>query len=147
MDGGLMVKVKENKKKGSFYEYKFFAEAMKRGYEIFVPAGDHLPQDCHLVNSDNEVFRIQIKGTDTEYKKWKTPRYRIAAKTGRSKKVQRISCEKVDYLAAYIEPHDLFYIVPCEKIKATNLWVYPDMESSKGQFEKYKDYWSAFTEV
>ena len=32
-----MVKVKENKKKGSFYEYKFFAEAMKLWKREFMP--------------------------------------------------------------------------------------------------------------
>lgn len=147
MDGKLTEKCRHNKKRGTFYEYKFFSEAMKRGYEIFVPAGDHLPQDCHLVNSDNEIFRIQIKGTDTEVKKWKTSRYRISAKSGRggSSQHSKISCTKVDYLVAYVEPHDVFYIVPCSKIKAVNLWLYPNSLESQGQFEKYKEDWSVFT--
>ena len=145
MDGKSMEKHKGNKKKGSFYEYKFFSEAMKRGYEIFVPAGDHLPQDCHLVNTNDEVFRIQIKGTSSQYREAKTPRYRITAKVGSKKKgCQIISCDKVDFLAAYVENLDIFYIVPCDKISATNVWLYPDAKNSKGRFEKYKEDWSVF---
>lgn len=145
MDGKSMEKHKGNKKKGSFFEYKFFSEAMKRGYEIFVPAGDHLPQDCHLVNTHDEVFRIQVKGTYSAYRKCKSPRYRITAKVGNKKKECRmISCDKVDYLAAYVENHDVFYIVPCEKILTTSVWLYPDSKDSKGQFEIFKEAWSVF---
>ena len=86
MDGKLMEKHKGNKKKGSFYEYKFFSEAMKRGYEIFVPAGDHLPQDCHLVNANDEVFRIQIKGTSSEYKEAKNTPLSDHSKSRKQKK-------------------------------------------------------------
>ena len=53
------------KRKGSLYEQKFFSEALEHGLEVFVPLGDYLPQDCLVMNSAGKIFKVQIKGTET----------------------------------------------------------------------------------
>jgi hypothetical protein len=137
-----------NKRPGAVYEYQFFAKAMELGLEIFIPAGDHLPQDCHVVNEKGKVFRVQVKGTrapvgDGIYEKM--PRFRLSTGSGQSNKAS-IKCEDVDILAGYVAPLDTFYIIPCDKLTGVSTWVYPnDPESpDKHRFEKYRENWDAF---
>ena len=134
-----------NKRRGSFYEYKFFAEAMKKDLDVFVPAGDHLPVDCLVTNEKGTIFKVQVKGTCSKCLNNRvTPRYKVTAATGSKTKVP-IDCKKVDILAVYIEPHDIFYIIPCNVLgQRTSPWFYPETENSKGQFELYKEDWTLF---
>ena len=147
MDGGLKVSnTVDNKRAGAVYEYKFFAQAMGRGLEVFVPAGDHLPQDCHVVNEKGTVFRVQIKGTRTsvnEGNSRKIPRYRLSTGSGqKGKKV--IDCNEVDIVVGYIAPLDIFYILPCEILKGVTTWVYPGDPETKALTEKYRENWDVF---
>lgn len=134
-----------NKKNGSFYEYKFFAEAMGKDLDVFVPAGDHLPVDCLVTNRKGTVFKVQIKGTSAGHLHDRvTPRYKVVAATGSKTKVA-IDCKKVDILAAYIEPENIFYLIPCKVLgNRKSPWFYPVTENSKGQFESYKEDWTLF---
>tara|TARA_R110002012_G_scaffold320756_1_gene545410 strand:+ start:203 stop:625 length:423 start_codon:yes stop_codon:yes gene_type:complete len=138
-----------NKRPGAVYEYQFFAKAMALGLEIFIPAGDYLPQDCHVVNEKGKVFRVQVKGTRAPvgegiYKK--KPRFRLSTGSGvRSK--ESIKCENVDILAGYVAPLDTFYIIPCDKLTGVSTWVYPNDPADKHRFEKYRENWDAFKEA
>lgn len=138
--------VNNNKKSGSLYEYKFFAKAMDQGLEVFVPAGDHLPQDCHVVNSDGEVLRVQVKGTNVPVVRGASetfPRYRLCTSSRREDK-RPINCDEVDVLAGYIEPLDLFYIIPSKDLKSITSWFYPHNPKTKSPFEKYRENWGVF---
>lgn len=138
-----------NKRAGVLYEYEFFTRALKQSLEVFIPAGDHLPVDCLVVNSDEKIFRVQIKGTSKKYKdygdqKRNYDRYKVSAGTGQRSK-NPIDCIKVDILAVYIEPEDLFYIVPCESLGGTiGPWFYPTLTDTKAKYEVYKENWEPF---
>lgn len=133
-----------SKKAGVLYEYEFFTRALKNDLDVFIPAGDNLPQDCLCMNSDGEVFKVQVKGTNSAFmQSRKTARFKVTAATGSQKK-KPIDCEKVDILAVYIEPHDIFYLIPCLEIANISPWFYPELENSKGRYEKYKEKWDIF---
>lgn len=148
MDGGLMVN-SNNKKNGALYEYKFFAAAMDQGLEVFIPAGDHLPQDCHVVNNDGGVLRVQVKGTSVPIVQGaseKSPRYRLCTSSQRSIK-KPIDVNEVDVLAGYIEPLDVFYIIPSKDLKSVTSWLYPHNPKTKSHFEKFRENWGVFMEA
>lgn len=148
MDGGLMVN-SNNKKNGALYEYKFFAAAMDQGLEVFIPAGDHLPQDCHVVNNDGGVLRVQVKGTSVPIVQGaseKFPRYRLCTSSQRSIK-KPIDVNEVDVLAGYIEPLDVFYIIPSKDLKSVTSWLYPHNPKTKSHFEKFRENWGVFMEA
>ena len=138
-----------NKKNGALYEYKFFAAAMDQGLEVFIPAGDHLPQDCHVVNNDGGVLRVQVKGTSVPIVQGaseKSPRYRLCTSSQRSIK-KPIDVNEVDVLAGYIEPLDVFYIIPSKDLKSVTSWLYPHNPKTKSHFEKFRENWGVFMEA
>ena len=131
------------RRKGNFFEQKFFTEALSRGYEVFVPLGDYLPQDCLILNSAGKVFKIQIKGTQS--KRIKENKYAISTSFDQQSTRVPIDCTKVDVLVAYIEDKDVFYLFPCLELdgaKVINL--YPHRPDSKAKHEKYLDNWAIF---
>ena len=56
-----------------------------------------------------------------------------------------IDCTKVDIVAAYVEPEDTMYIIPCMELEnIKSLWLYAHNPDSKGKFEQYIDRWDLF---
>jgi hypothetical protein len=137
-----------NKKRGVFYEYRFFSNILDRGYELFIPAGEDLPVDCVVQNRAGKLFRVQIKGTSSpETKSRKEPRYKVLAGTGRKSKVS-IDCTKVDILCAYVEPVDAWYIIPCMELNNTlSVWFYPHSGQSTAHTEQFRENWDLFKTV
>ena len=134
-----------NKSVGTAWEYEFFARILDLGYDLFIPAGDNLPQDCIVGNSAGKLFKVQIKGTTrTCPDKRNTPRYKICAGSGAKSKVP-IDCTKVDLLAVYIAPKNLWYLIPCLELNGSvGCWFYPDKEDSQARLECFKDNWGYF---
>jgi hypothetical protein len=129
-----------SKRDGTNYEYQFVARALKHNLDVFMPVGEHLPQDCLVMNGAGTIFKTQIKGTATMgcYK------YKVMASTGNSSKTP-LDCHKVDILVAYIEPFDIFYIIPCLALDGTLApGFYPHNEKSRGKYERYKEAWGLF---
>ncbi len=134
----------DNKLMGALYEQRFILECMERGLHVFSPVEEGLPQDVLVMNSESRVFNVQIKGTAVEVKKWESSRYRITAGYG-SKSKSALDCNAVDILAAHVDP-DVWYIIPCEELKAVSVWLYPHANNSAGQYESYLERWDLFTE-
>lgn len=135
-----------NKKVGNAWEYDFFARALSLGLDVFIPAGDHLPVDCHVVNKDGKIYRVQCKGTgvNNKTKGECRDRYKIVAATGNHVKTP-IDCDKVDVMACYIEPCKVWYLVPCPALGGMKgMWFYPNYEDSKSKYASYKENWSIF---
>ena len=111
------------------YEYKFFSKILEKGYDLFIPAGDNLPIDCIVQNGAGNLYKVQIKGTASENReggRTGKKRYKVLAATGQSSKTS-IDCTKVDILAAYVEPVNTWYIIPCLEIGAKSVWFYPQI--------------------
>ena len=139
-----------NKAGGTVYEYKFFSKILELGYDLFTPAGDNLPIDCIVQNGAGKLYKVQVKGTASENRegghRTGKKRYKVLAATGQSSKMS-IDCTKVDILAAYVEPVDTWYIIPCLEISAKSVWFYPHIENSKAMTERYKEQWDLFKKL
>ena len=140
-----------NKAKGVVFEYKFFSKVLELGYDVFIPAGDNLPIDCIVQNGAGRLYKVQIKGTASENRESgrnKTARrYKVLAATGQSSK-EALDCTKVDILAAYVEPVDSWYIIPCLELSGTkSVWFYPHFQDSKSKTAKYLECWDLFKKL
>lgn len=134
------------KRTGSLYEQSFFLEALKNDLEVFAPIGDYLPQDCIVMNRAGRVFKVQIKGTACLIKTCKggKGRYMITASSGNDMK-KSIDCQKVDILAAYVDPTDSWYLIPSLQLdNAVRISLYPHNSNSKAKHEKFLENWEVF---
>ena len=135
------------KSKGTLYEQLFFCEALSRNHEVFVPIGEHLPQDCLLMNRAGKIFRVQIKGTeDKSISKTKggLGRYMVSTSTGNSVKTP-IDPSKVDVVAAYVASIPTWYIIPILSIdNAIRISLYPHNPKSKAKHERFIENWDYF---
>ena len=116
-----------------------------------MPAGDNLPIDCIVQNGAGKLYKVQIKGTNSESREGgrnaKSKRYKILAATGQSSKMS-IDCTKVDILAAYVEPVDAWYIIPCMELNnSLSVWFYPHSGESTAHTEQFRENWDLFKTV
>jgi hypothetical protein len=52
------------------------------------------------------------------------------------------TAEEIDFLAAYIVPLDLWYVVPVKAFAPSKcVRFYPEQENSRGRYEKYREAW------
>ncbi len=135
------------KRLGYIYEQEFFTQALRHGLEVFTPLGDHLPQDCIVVNAAGKKFNVQVKGTEKAKLSDKTRairRYKFSCTTGRAVK-KPLDCTKVDVVAVYCDDIRIWYLIPCMAIDgAVTIAVYPHVKDSKAKHEKFKENWEIF---
>jgi hypothetical protein len=91
---------------GTYAEYKFAAECIKRGYEVSFPLKDSSIYDC-IIDDGNKVHKIQVKATAKKilYENRKT----IQVPLQNNK--QQYTPAKVDYFAIWSEFFNGFFIV------------------------------------
>ena len=135
----------ENKRQGTLYEKKFVVRALEEGLDPHPCPGEYLAHDYLVTNRAGDVFKVQIKGTQitaSDERRGPSERFRITAGHGANKEV--LDCATVDVLAAYIEPYDAWYLIPCLKVRAKSVWFYPGNEKSKAQYEQFRENWDYF---
>ena len=137
------------KQTGTLYESMFMPACLGKGLHPHDTLGDYLQHDLLVMNDAGCVFKVQVKGTNSAISdRLVMPKYRITAKHGSkvSKKgsLGAIDCTKVDVLAAYVEPLDVWYLIPCLAIVNMAVWLFPHNPKSKARYEKYKDNWDCF---
>lgn len=131
---------------GTAWEYEFYARALEKGLDVFIPAGDGLPVDCHVVNSAGTIYRVQCKGTGVNNKTDEDyhDRFKIIAATGNNSKTP-IDCTKVDIVACYLAPIKIWYFVPCLELEGSvSMWFFPSKSDSKSRYARFKENWDVF---
>lgn len=133
--------MKNTKRRGSQYEAAFVTQALKRGLDILEPYGDYMPYDIMVQNADGRIQRVQVKGTSSQIKN--KPGYKVIAASGNATKTP-INPDEVDVLAAYVEPEDVWYLIPVVKLTG-NVSVYLNPHSKvNGRYEVWKEAWNVF---
>ena len=118
---------------------QFFAyRALEEGLHVAQPLGDNLPYDL-LVDSGQEILRLQIKTTTTEVE-GKPGKFGFALQHGGNG--SSYQDDTVDFFGLVVLPLRTIYIVPKSsmdgRIKA---YVYPNNSESVGRLERYKENW------
>jgi hypothetical protein len=125
----------DRKRQGEWAEVCFIAAAMRRGLVVSRPYGDSAHYDL-LVDSRGRLSRVQVKSVRIAHKN----AYRISC--GRGMKYKRsYSSEEADFIAAYVIPHDTWYIIPVHEIfPRKTIRVCPQQPSTR-LLEKYREAW------
>ena len=131
------------KRRGEAAEAAFLARATSMGFRVCTPWGESERYDLVIDYGHGRFYRIQAKCTEL----FADRRYRVK-NGGHSDAVY--TPEETDFIAAYVTPLDLWYIVPIEAAGTRkSLRFYPHgarrrngrIVPSKGLLEKYKNAW------
>ena len=129
------------KRRGSQYEAAFVTQALKRGLDILEPVGDYMIYDLMVSNSAGRIQRVQVKGTSSQIKN--KPGYKVIAASGNLKKVP-LNPDEVDVLAVYVEPCDVWYLIPVRKLDGgVSVYLNPATKVN-AKYEVWKEAWNVF---
>jgi len=127
------------KRKGELAELQFTLKAASLGFAVSRPYGDSEPYDL-VVGSGSRLLRIQVKSVFT------TARWGYSVAVARKRRHRHIqySADEIDFIAAYVVPHDAWYLVPVSEITGrAHIRLYPAGARKRGgaAFEKYREAW------
>jgi hypothetical protein len=128
-----------SKRKGQMAELIFVLKALSMGFAVCKPYGDSEAYDL-VVGERNRMLRIQVKSVFTS-KRWG---YTVAVARKRLHRHIQYTADEIDFIAAYVVPHDAWYIIPVEEVlNLSNIRLYPEGTRKKdgGYFEKYREAW------
>jgi hypothetical protein len=124
------------KRRGEWAELQFMAKAAKFGLLISKPWGEMARYDM-VIEAGERFVRVQVKSTisrrDGLY-------YMCGVKPSNTGKPYQLG--EFDFLAAYVIPEDIWYIIPAELVvtgKMRAILLYPSSPSSK--YGPYKEAW------
>jgi len=119
------------KKAGEQVEAKFLDKVTGMGLSVAKPWGDSDRYDL-IVDSGRHLWRVQVKSTRYAGEK----RFSITARGC----TEAYTSEEIDFLAAYIVPLDVWYLVPVKAFAPSKcLRFYPEGNNSRGRYEKYRE--------
>jgi len=132
------MRIRKPKERGEWAELLFMAKAAELGFKLSKPWGESAPYDV-AIELHGRFLRVQVKSTMARHRfmrtHYKQNMYVIDARRN-SDRPYRVS--DFDFLAAYIIPEDLWYIVPAGlAIRRKTMCVIPGGKRNRnGQFEE-----------
>lgn len=122
------------KRRGEWVELQFMARAASYGLKLCKPWGDTAPYDV-TVEHGTGFHRVQVKSTmHLRAKHWWACQL-----TNRGYKI-----DDFDYLAVYIIPKDVWYIIPWVTI-AGRTGIHFDSRRPQGKYRQYREAWHLLT--
>jgi hypothetical protein len=128
------------KRKGELVELIFVVKATGLGFAVSKPYGDSEPYDL-VVEANGRLLRVQVKSAFT------THRQGYSVSTARHRRGQlphKYSARDIDFIAAYVAPHQVWYIVPVKETATRgHIFLYPmgAKNTQGGRYEKYREAW------
>lgn len=128
------------KRKGELAELAFVLAAASNGLVVSKPYGESMPYDF-IVQNDERLLRVQVKASFSA----RRDGYYFSLTNSPRRRLHRCYTEKeIDFLAAYVGPHDAWYIVPHHVIRnITSMVICPGAQGkqSGARFEIYREAW------
>ena len=133
------------KRMGELAELAFMYRAASEGIGVARPYGDSHPYDF-LVQHGRRLARVQVKSCFTIQRRMGFPI--IVCRHG-WKGVDLYTLEEIDFIAAYVAPHQAWYVIPIEALKGSkSIRLYPGGKNHRfGAFyEDYREAWHLLKE-
>lgn len=106
------MRIRKPKERGEWAELLFMAKAAELGFKLSKPWGESAPYDV-VIDLRGRFVRVQVKSTMARVRfmrtHYKQNMYEIHARRNSGRPYQ---VSDFDFLAVYIIPEDLWYIVP-----------------------------------
>ncbi len=141
---GEAVTCREASRWGELGELAFVLKAASVGISASKPFSDHRPYDF-LVEHGQRLLRVQVKSVFTSQGGPYRYGFSVAvSKRPRSGKRVTYTADQIDFIVAFVAPHDAWYVIPVDAIKGrTFIRFYPGgaTRSDAGRFEPYREAW------
>ncbi len=125
------MKIKHAKRRGEWAELRFMACASEQGLQVSKPWGEMAHYDV-AVEYEARFLRVQVKSTIFKDRGG----YSCSVRGSKGPYVGNA----FDFLAAYVIPENLWYIIPAAKFKMQgSVALYPNLKNSK--YGPYKEAW------
>lgn len=131
--------IKDKKERGEWAESVFIARAKEYGLPVSKPQGDSTSFDC-VVGRPGKFVAVQVKSTIATLEKGTG----YNCSTCSSHKAYRAGA--FDFLAAYVIPEDLWYIIPAKEIRGLKSISLCTTEG-EAKYEKYREAWHLLREA
>ena len=120
--------------RGEWAEMRFLGRASEQRFRVSKPWGNTSPYDL-MVEKEGAIYRVQVKSTTA---KVSAKGYNCGMPTG--KRLQNI-LKEIDFVAAYVIPLDLWYIIPAGvvRVRKGKISLHPWCRRSK--YERYLEAW------
>lgn len=130
----LGMSIKHAKRRGEWAELRFMSRAAERGLCVSTPWGETAHYDFVVEYEPAHFLRVQVKSTGCQ----KNGGYACAVRGAQGV----YAAGAFDFLAAYLIPEDLWYIIPAEKIRGYgSIMIYPTHPSSK--YAENREAWAS----
>ncbi len=128
---------RQPKRRGEWAEVLFMLRAMEHGLTVSKPYGDSAHFDF-VVGRRGPQYRVQVRSTRI----FTNSRAYVTRFTWNNSRT-RYRPGDFDFLAVYVVPCDLWYIIPMSAIRPAPLYVclYPHIPRSRGRFERFRECW------
>ncbi len=121
------------KARGEAAEAAFLAKATSLGFGVLKTWGDSERYDF-IADSGSRLWRIQVKSTV----RFIDSHYAVKCRGNN----RRYATGEIDFLAVYIVPEDLWYVVPISIAEQhPQLYFFPQRTASRGIAEIYREAW------
>jgi len=125
------MKIKHPKRRGEWAELRFMTRAAEEGRQVSKPYGEMARYDF-IVEHGARCVRVQVKSTMFKDRGG----YSCSVRGCRGP----YEGDPFDFLAAYLIPEDLWYIIPAEKFRMQgSIALYPRLRKSK--YKAYLEAW------
>jgi hypothetical protein len=120
---------------GEQAEAAFLNKAVSLGLSVSKPWGDSERYDF-VVDAGRRMLRVQVKSTQYVFPE------RFGFVINMACRAALYTEEDIDFVAAYIVPPNLWYIIPVKAcLDRSNLLFYPKSKNLRGRYEKYREAW------
>jgi hypothetical protein len=132
------INPRHSKLRGELAELRFMVRAADYGLRIIKPWGDSARYDF-VVETGGRFLRIQVKSTSVKQDEC----YCCHLNTGKQKPYTK---DEIDFIAAYIVPKDIWYIMPFEVAgkACSGLILSPHLKNAK--HARFKEAWHLLCE-
>ncbi len=121
-----------HERQGEATEAAFMAKASNLGFAVAKPWGRE--RYDFILDSGHHFWRVQVKSTRCGH----YPTYWL---TVASSKLLPYTKDQIDYLAAYIIPEDVWYVIPVEKIAGRKNLYFNPRPRNRSPWDKYREAW------
>jgi hypothetical protein len=126
----------DNKRLGEASEAEFVARATSFDFHVAKPWGEDDPYDV-IVGFGQGFWRVQVKCASYHSRS----RYRVKASGARG----RYTKDQIDFLAGYVVPENIWYIVPIAAFEGRCDLHFCPHGAGEAKYERYREAWCLFT--
>ena len=134
------MRIRKPKERGEWAELRFMAKAAELGFKLSKPWGDSAPYDV-AIEHRGHFLRVQVKSTMCQAVPRK-PHHQKGVFVANMRRIwtRRYRPSDFDYVAVYVIPKDVWYIIP-SAVATRRIAIRVAPGNNANQYERYREAW------